>query len=234
MKEPSVSGSAAIMSANATLVAIGASRTNFAVNHLRAAARAAQSAYDAEHANLSADFGPWFDEMILWVPVSVVMAGAALEADVNEGIQDMLDGITGLTLTEARKTQLRDLKGQQSGNAISKYRQLALLFDKVPNTGSSPWQNADLLVKFRNHFVHFRPAWDTDDVHSKGLVDALRKRRIPIVDAYKARMVFPYGFMTYGCAKWAVETVLAFVCEWTRLLGVKDRFVLTGFDFTLP
>jgi hypothetical protein len=63
-------------------------RSNFAVHHLRAAALAARNSYNVEQANLTAEHGPWFDEMMLFVPVSVVMAGAALEASANELIQD--------------------------------------------------------------------------------------------------------------------------------------------------
>jgi hypothetical protein len=50
-------------------------RSSFAVQHLRAAAQAARKAYEIEQANLTAEHGPWFDEMMLFVPVSVVMAG---------------------------------------------------------------------------------------------------------------------------------------------------------------
>src|SRR6266581_4070536 len=93
-------------------------RTNFAFNHLRAATQAARSACEVE-ANAPAELGAWFDEMILWVPVSVVMAGAALEAGANEVIQDILDGSTGLPVTDSRKVLLADLKKEQSGNATA-------------------------------------------------------------------------------------------------------------------
>jgi hypothetical protein len=159
-----------------TIRATGSLRTNFAILHLRAAARAAQSAYKVEQANATAAFGPWFDEMILWVPVSVVMAGAALEAGANEAIQNILDGSTGLSLMDSRKVLLADLKNEQSGNATARYRQVALLFDKVPDTGSAPWQDADLLVRFRNSFMHFKPSWDRDVFTMASLLLALGKR----------------------------------------------------------
>jgi hypothetical protein len=98
-----------------------------------------------------------------------------LEAGANEVIQDILDGSTGLPVTDSRKVLLADLKKEQSGNATAKYRQVALLFDKLPNKGSYPWQNADLLVRFRNRFMHFRPSWDTDDIQNDNLVKELRQ-----------------------------------------------------------
>jgi hypothetical protein len=121
--------------------------------------------------------------MMLWVPVSVVMAGAALEAGANEVIQDILDGSTRLSLPNSRRVLLSELKKNQSGNATGRYRQVALLFEKVRDRGSSPWQNADLLVRFRNSFMHFKPSWDTDDIHDDKLVKQLQQK-IPIVSAY--------------------------------------------------
>jgi hypothetical protein len=217
---------------NFTLDASVRLRTNFAIHHLRAAVSAARRAHKVEQANLTAEFGPWFDNMMVWVPVSVTMAGAALEAGANEAIQDILDGFTELPLTEARKALLKDLKGQRSGNAVPKYRQLALLFDKIPNQQGAAWRNATLLVTFRNCFMHFKPSWDGDNVND-GLVADL-KNKLPIVPAYKQNFVFPYGFMTYGCAKWAIRTVLAFSNEFTAELGTKDMFALPHLDFTLP
>src|ERR1700730_10266903 len=92
-------------------------RSNFAINHLRAASEAARDAYKVEQANAKAEFGPWFDEMMRLVPVSVVMAAAALEANANELIQDIVDGSV-----HSRKELLKDLKDDHSGNAWDRYR----------------------------------------------------------------------------------------------------------------
>jgi hypothetical protein len=80
--------------------------------------------------------------------------------------------------------------------------------------------------------MHFKPSWDEDNAND-GLVADL-KNRLPIVSAYKHKFVFPYGFMTCGCAKWAIQTVLAFSSEFTAALGMKDIFSLPHLDFTLP
>jgi hypothetical protein len=121
---------------------------------LRVAIRDARNAHAVEQANDTTQFGAWFDDMMMYVPVAVVMAAAALEANSNEIIQDVLDGSTRVQLTEGRKALLKDLKDDQSGNATGKCRKLALILDTTPATGSVAWQNADLLVKFRNSFMH--------------------------------------------------------------------------------
>jgi hypothetical protein len=103
--------------------------------------------------------------------------------------------------------------------------------DKKPNTGTAPWHNAMLLAKFRNEFMHFKPSVTTFTAAS--WLKTLR-RRYRRVAAYKGNFLFPYGFMTYGCAKWAVHTVLTFSAEFAKLLGVKDKFVGPGLNFNLP
>jgi hypothetical protein len=80
---------------------------------------------------------------------------------------------------------------------------LALLFDKEPDTGQSAWEDGQLLVKFRNSLMHFKPAWDDEDIHSGTLVKGL-KSKVPVVNSWQGKFLFPYGFMTYGCAKWSV------------------------------
>jgi hypothetical protein len=65
-------------------------KTGFAFSHLQIATRSARDAYKVEKESAGATFGPWFDEILRVVPVSIVMAGAALEAGANELIQDIL------------------------------------------------------------------------------------------------------------------------------------------------
>jgi hypothetical protein len=79
---------------------------------------------------------------------------------------------------------LLDLKEDYSGNAVVKYRRLALLMDKDCDTGTEPWHNAKLLVRYRNEFMHFRPSWDDEDIHSGSFVEEL-KRKMPVVAAYE-------------------------------------------------
>jgi hypothetical protein len=196
-------------------------RTNFAGAHLRAAAQAACNASDIEKNSFTPNaLGPWFDEMITLVPVSIVMAGAALEANANELIQDILDGAA---LTDARKLLLEALKEDHTGNSLGKYRRVALFLDKVPDEGLSPWQNAKILVDFRNYFMHFKPVWEDPNSTQTRLVAALHGK-LPIAGPYQKEHTFPYAYLTYKCAKWSIETVLALSQYASGILGVKDRF----------
>ena len=212
---------------------------NFALIHMRAAVESARRAYTIEEPNRGSALGPWSDEIAMLVPVSVVFAAAALEANANELIQDLLDGVPGFTISGSKRRLLKDLLEDRSGDLMGRYRQIALLMEREPDTGTTAWENATLLVKFRNEFMHFKPSWDTDAIHDGQLVRNLRNR-IPIVDIYKTNFVFPAGFMTYGCSKWAVHTTLAFSREITirwrqeQVRCVRSRFQSVPEDGKLP
>jgi hypothetical protein len=208
-------------------------RSGLANVHLQAALYSAKTAHEVEKENVGKPHGPWFDGMMRAVPVSIVMAGAALEASGNELLQDFIDRPAHFEVNQSHRKLLSDLKEDRTGNAVGKFRSMALLMSKDPDTGTEAWQDAARLVRFRNEFMHFKPAWDDDAIHNTDFVQQLA-RKVPTIQAYRAEgnLFFPYGFMTYGCAKWAVKTVLKFYSEFAQLLGVQDRFA--GSDWKLP
>lgn len=206
-------------------------RSNFALHHMQAAVKAARRAHEVEVAHSGARHGPWFDEMLHEVPVAIIMASAALEAQVNEAVQDTLDGNPAVQPGEAQKLLLKELKDSATSNTIEKCRNVLLLLGVVPDTGRFEWEETRLLLTLRNRFIHFRPAWDHEEVHDSKWVREL-KRRVPIYAPYAEKFQFPYGFITYGAAKWAVMTALNFAAHVTPLLGVPDRFA--GRDYELP
>jgi hypothetical protein len=99
-------------------------KTGFAASHLQIAAQSARKAHEIEKANAAG-----CDEMMRLVPVSVVMAGAALEANANELIQDIIDGSVVSPPTEEL---LKDLKDDHSGNAWGRYRRSSAAYASVP------------------------------------------------------------------------------------------------------
>jgi hypothetical protein len=204
-------------------------KSGFAMTHLLVAAESARKAYELEQAKAD----EWFDGMMRLVPVSVVMSGAALEANANELIQNLVDGTNDLPVTAQQKVGLITLKEDRSGNAKKRYKRLAELADKRADFGSEDWRNAKLLIEFRNYFMHFKPSWSDDDIDNDDLVGRLRKK-IPVVRGYETNFLFPHGLMTYGCARWAVQTVLDVSAGFAKALGVKDQFAVPALDFTLP
>src|SRR2546421_12000980 len=100
--------------AKVTFTAVPRLKTGFAMSNLQIAAHSALEAYEIEQANATKLSDGWFDGMMRLVPVSVVMAGAALEANANELIQDILDGSVHSPPTASCKVLLKDLKDDHS------------------------------------------------------------------------------------------------------------------------
>lgn len=213
----------------ATMSATLSVRSNFAIHHMHAAVKAARRAHEVEVANAGAEHGPWFDEMLHAVPVTIIMASAALEALVNEAVQDILDAHQTAPASEPQKVLLKELKDSTASNTLEKCSHVALLLGKLPDRGRTEWEEAKLLLTLRNRFIHFKPAWDHEEVHDSKLVRAL-KQRIPVYAPYAVVFQFPYGFITYGAAKWAVKTALDLAAHVTPLLGVTNRFAGQSYD----
>jgi hypothetical protein len=211
-----------VAAGRATATARASVRRNIALYHLRAAARAARESREIEKENSTAKFGDWFEELLALVPISIVMAGASQEANVNEIIQDILDVQASGYPSKTRMMLLNDLKHSTAGNSMGRYRGLALLLDRVPDKGTVAWSDAALLVRFRNSLMHFKPEWDDDTAPpSASLAKQLGVRLSPS-RFFPKPSEYPYAFMTYECAAWAVETVLAFSGVFSELIGVRD------------
>jgi hypothetical protein len=151
-------------------------RADFAQHHLRAAARAARRTYEIEAAGDAKVLGSGFDEIMTLVPTAISMAGAAIEANSNELIQDVLDGkVRTSIMTDAKKALLEELLEDRSGNALTRYRALSLLREIVPDEKNVAWGEAALLVSFRNFFMHFKPAWESTASQPKKLAAKFEK-----------------------------------------------------------
>ncbi|MDE2517518.1 MAG: hypothetical protein KGL12_15935 [Rhodospirillales bacterium] len=238
--DPSASGKAS--STDSFTVRV---RTNFAVFHLRAAVDAALRTYKAEQQSKEGKQEdqtsrpqPPSNDILMLVPVSVTMSGFSLEANVNEIIQDILDGSTDLPVTEGRKELLIDFKKDRSGNSLEKYTKVALLFDKIPDKGRSEWENAKLLVQFRNELAHFKPAWssysDGENDTNKNNINLLKNNNLTIHPAYERTPRFPEALMTYNNAKWSVNSVLKSSALFCNLLNIKNRYEIPNFFSNLP
>jgi hypothetical protein len=86
-----IQGSAASVLPSLTVNAKASVRSNFALHHMHSAVKAAMRAREIEITHSEEGHGPWYDEMLHTVPVAIIMAAAALEAQINEAVQDILD-----------------------------------------------------------------------------------------------------------------------------------------------
>lgn len=216
---------------SATVKAVGKLRSNLSMAHLKSALHAATEAHRVEQENKEAEHGPWFDQMMVHVPVAVVMSAASIEAAVNEWTKDRIDAQYRRAKKCSEAELLQDLLDDRAGTALTRFRKLCLYVGIVPDQGTSAYENAKWLNEFRNQFMHFKPAWSDEKVHDGELVQALKKK-VAVYAPYRRQFLHPYGFMTYGCAKWAVESAIGFITHYSKAhdfadrLGPKDRLKL--------
>ena len=211
MSDEIVFQSGGIIEGGCTIQAKGRTRSNFSTAHLISATNAAANAHNVEKKNEGSDFGPSFDQMIIHVPVSIVMAAASIEAAVNEWAKDVLDASEQLGLSNSQLSLIQRLVGDRYGSALTRFDQLCVYLN-IRRDADASWDKAATLLKLRNLFMHFKPVWSDENL-ARGeaeLVTKLGSFGVALHPLFPTPSVLPYGLMTYGCALWAVEASFDF------------------------
>ena len=102
--------------------------------------------------------------------------------------------------------------------------------NRVPlESDHSLYQDAELLIALRNGLVHGRPEWHTpgqpfDDVEKLG--ERLNEKQFspsPFILA-EGNAYFPDKCLSYGCAKWAVESSISFADGFYSRIGLIPKY----------
>ena len=90
--------------------------------------------------------------------------------------------------------------------------------------GHEPYQSAALVVRLRNEITHYKSKWGQDMESSKlfGSLKALRHQPPPFMSPNVN--FFPHQCLSADCAKWAVESTVAFLDAVYDKLEVASRF----------
>lgn len=110
---------------------------------------------------------------------------------------------------------------------------LAVLAAEPMDRGKRPYQDADLLVKFRNSLVHHLPYVTEVDLGSgqRKAVHALEAKLRPRIGpspADLAEKFYPDNCLHSQCAEWAVTTATTFVEDFLRRLGIPRLKTYVG------
>jgi hypothetical protein len=103
----------------------------------------------------------------------------------------------------------------------------ALLLREKPLLDSKTrlYQDVDALNMLRNGLIHFKPEWSHQAQSHKEISKRLESRFPGSPFLRSERSLFPLGWATHGCTKWALESVLAFCKEFERLAALPySRF----------
>ena len=196
-------------------------KSAFAVQHIMAASRFSRMCGEIEIANRNNPLGEFFDQQIACVSATVMLAIASLESNINEYLSEP-------------DTALPNLPGNSNHSILAliekkpileKYQHVLSFRGKEEYpTGKPPYQDADALVKLRNALVHFKPEWhDEQELHRK--IERRLKGRFEINPAIGENGVFfPQQCMSYGCTKWAVNTAIEFMKDFSNRADLPYRF----------
>lgn len=212
-------------------------RCYFSDIFLMAGAKAARDAHALERSSDGGLSEPLIFDHHGAVLTAILMSAAALEAAINELFSDSAepDGGRFDALSADSRALLADMwksgvPRTASFRILQKYEIcLALLRRPALVRGAAPYQNADGLVKLRNHFLHFEPAWQPkgqsashkEADHLEKLLDFLRSRRFPESPlAGSGNSFYPEKLLGHGCAAWAVASARAFLNEFFERLQI--------------
>ena len=199
-------------------------RSNFAVQHMLAAARFARLCYKVEAENAGSPLGPFYDEIISYVTATILSSVAGLEANINEIFADGRDGMIVFDgLDEKLLTEMWDLIEEKP--ILEKYQFVLTLRKRCKmEKGVQQYQFADSLIKVRNALVHFKPEWHDEQQEHEKIGNRLRGKFTlsPFLD--KNAPLFPARCMTHGFAEWAVHLSLDFAQWFAQLADMPNRF----------
>ena len=210
---------------NDTLQATGRVIATFAAQHLKAASLFRDHVARIETENLGQEFGAFFEDIRSYASACIMSSTASLEALINElfiahgsklraGVSNFETAFWG--------------RGIERKPTLDKY-QLALSVlrvKKFKETNTPAYRAAGALVELRNALIHHQPTWDLPPrPRQDNLAAALKRQHFPVSPFLpdKRADFVTMQCMSHGCARWAVETVVAFVSEFDARTQLDEK-----------
>jgi hypothetical protein len=197
-----------------------ATRMNFAVQHLMAAARFSRAVKAVEAAHAGEQFGDFWDEILHNSVACVFACVASLEGYANELFDDRANVFPGYA-----NDLLDKLWETFEQKPILEKFQFALLLKGKPelDRGAQPFQCASAMIDLRNALTHFKPEWTNEAVRHRKLSQRLNGMFVP--SAFLSdELVFPRRWATHGCTKWSIESVRSFAEQFELNAGLPSKY----------
>ena len=198
-------------------------KSAFAVQHLMAASRFSKQCGEVEKRHSGQPLGPFFSEQIACVSATIMLCVASLESNINEYLSE-----SPAVLAEIAEHLKRDPHAPPADRlpVLKKY-QWVLAIKRLPQfaKGNKPYQNVARLIALRNALVHFQPEWHHQQKQHKHLKECLKaKFELSPFITQDSGVFFPQRFVSHGCTKWAVQSSLTFMKDFSDRLGLSDKF----------
>lgn len=194
-------------------------RTNLSAQHLLAAGYFSRKVSEIEQANLNAEFGPFWEEILANSMATITFSVAALEAYINETFADrekLFQGVSGLAMSEIWELY-------EDKPVLDKFDFALKLKGALPyEKGTLVYQNVATLIKLRNALTHFHPEWDNEAVRHKRLSNQLTGK-IEKTRFFENENLFPRGWANHTATSWAMKSVCAFAIDFETRSGLPKR-----------
>jgi len=168
-----------------------------------------------------------------FIASTIILCAAFLESTINEFYLDVYDNQScvkelGEKSTELIKFYLDIDKPsiEKIFSILEKYTFALLLCNKEPFTkSSSPYQDINSLVFLRNALTHYKlkPHTTGKDIdYEVSKIESKLKGRFDLNPFLTgpANAFFPDRCLSYGCAKWAIESSITFTDTFFRNMGL--------------
>ena len=210
-------------------------QTFYSIQHIQAAAYMARRSGVVENA-LTDAVAPESVMLKAYVCSALFSSVAFLEALANEIIAEAGEPGGGMlsSINEEHRQAIASLAGdpaQEKIPVLEKFRQILRAAGREPfSKGVNPCQKVSTLISLRNELVHYKAA--LFDVSSNGKERPGNFRQSSLSDRIKhkfTRRKHSGGlcgdyWVGYGCAQWAVGTVVEFADEVFKKLEVTPFF----------
>lgn len=172
-------------------------------------------------------------QMRAFIYATIILAYASLEAALNEILHlNALEKDSPLTDPERKvfhTISQEGLQPREASHTLKQYNMLLRILGKAEmNTGTNPYQAANLVRILRNALIHPIPGRvvtfvDGEEFDYSSQQDIVKKLK-PVL-GLKADATFPKDVLTKECAKWAVHSCEAFLHEFVTVSGIDPGFI---------
>src|SRR5690554_1111182 len=212
-------------------------RAYLSIQHIQSAAIFTRQAAKIEEEYIESNNRELYHEHKSYVTGAIFATIAFLEANINEIFADCFEGVPSSSLKELGKEKLEligdvwDIPKTAHYSMLDKYQIVLILAQKEKfNKGVTPYQDIQIPIRLRNSLIHYEPGFivthsdEPEEITRHKFEKSLRNKfsLSPLVGA--GNPFFPDRCLSYGCAKWAIESSLRFTDEFFSRLKVKPTY----------
>lgn len=180
-----------------------------------------------EQENLRFCGGLETNDQTAYVISAIILAFSFLESFINEIFTSVKYSVESNTLdciinnlSMNEREKIVYLWDNHKISTLDKYELLLnQTKNKTFNKGDTLYQNVSILSKLRNYFVHYKPERIYHDDSIQSIGKHLKGKFALNPFAHKGSPYFPDKCISYGCAMWAIDTVLNFTNDFAKKIN---------------